>query len=178
MCNKCCNLFYCIIYFILLHRCIYDKWICMTICCLLDVLDRDVKFAFSKFELCRIRIFRTSFRPMVEWICFDFDYSILYKMAFMWWCSILGPCRILLLLIAYFITFYICRALQQKQHQCIICRMHCRSLLSENSGQILLDVCKSNLNFKTEVWKFKLRLTSLVLDLSLWFSCSLIEGRK
>jgi len=40
-------------------------------------------------------------------------------------------------LIACFITFYVLRALQQKQqHQCIIYCMHCRFLLSENSGQI------------------------------------------
>ena len=33
-------------------------------------------------------------------------------------------------------TFYVRRALQQKQHQCIIYVMRCQSLLSENSGQI------------------------------------------
>jgi len=49
-----------------------------------------------------------------------------------------GPGRILLLQIACFITFYVHRALQQKQHQCIIYCVHCRSLLSENSGQILI----------------------------------------
>ena len=40
----------------------------------------------------------------------------------MWWCSILVPGRIFVLLIACFIKFYVCRALQQKQqqHQCII----------------------------------------------------------
>ena len=71
---------------------------------------------------------------MVEWVHFNFKlyaYSILYNMAVMWWCSILGPCRILLLLITCFITFYIRKGLQQKQHQCIIYCMHCRSLLRE-----------------------------------------------
>jgi len=48
----------------------------------------------------------------------------------------LGPGRILLLLIACFIMFYVHRALQQKQHQCIIYCMHRRFLLCENSGQI------------------------------------------
>ena len=58
-------------------------------------------------------------------------------MAFMRWCSILGPGCILVLLIACFITFYVHRALQQKQrNQRIIYRMRCRSLLSENSGHI------------------------------------------
>jgi len=54
---------------------------------------------------------------MVEWVCFDwlYAYSILNNMAFMWWCSIVGPGRILLLLIARFITFYARKALQQKQ---------------------------------------------------------------
>jgi len=55
------------------------------------------------------------------------------------WCAILGPGRILVLLIACFITFYVCRALQQKQqqqHQCIIYCIRCRSSLSENRGQI------------------------------------------
>jgi len=42
------------------------------------------------------------------------------------------------LLIACFITFYVCTAMKQKQqqNQCIIYWMHCQSLLSENSGQI------------------------------------------
>jgi len=89
-------------------------------------------------------------------------------MAFMTWCSILGPGRILLLLIACFITFYVRRALQQnqQQHQCTIYSMRCRSLLSENSGQISnqdlnTELCESNSNFKTEVKQFTLRLTSL-----------------
>jgi len=42
-----------------------------------------------------------------------YAYSILYNMAVMWWCWILGPRRILLLLIASFITFYVRRTLQQ-----------------------------------------------------------------
>jgi len=51
-----------------------------------------------------------------------------------------GPGRILLLLIACFITFCVRRALQQKQqHQCIIYYMRYRSLLSKNSGQILIQ---------------------------------------
>ena len=72
----------------------------------------------SKFELCKIQI-------LFE-LCFDFDcmpiaYNILYNMTFMLWCSILQPGRILLLLIACFITFDVRRALQQKQkRQCII----------------------------------------------------------
>jgi len=52
---------------------------------------------------------------------------------------------------------------KKQQHQCIICCMHCRSLLSENSGQVSLrdsntELCKlnSNSNFKTKVRKFKL----------------------
>ena len=50
---------------------------------------------------------------------------------------LLGPGRILVLLIACFITFDVHRALQQKQqHQCIIYVVRCRSLLGENSGQI------------------------------------------
>jgi len=51
----------------------------------------------------------------------------------------LWPGRILLLLIACFITFYVHRALQQKQQQqCIIYCVHCRSLLSENSEKNLI----------------------------------------
>ena len=79
---------------------------------------------------------------MVEWVCFDYAYSILYNMAFIWWCSILGWGRILLLLIACFsfLTFYVYGALQQKQqHHCIIYCIHYRSLLSKNSGQILIQ---------------------------------------
>ena len=57
-------------------------------------------------------------------------------MAFMRWCSILRPGRILLLLTECFITFYVHTALQQKQHQCITYRVRCRSLLSGNSGRI------------------------------------------
>ena len=87
---------------------------------------------FSKFELCKIRIL---FELCLFWLWL-YAYSILYNMAFMRWCSILGPGRILLLLTACFITFYVRIALQQKQHQCIIYCMRCRSSLSENSGQI------------------------------------------
>jgi len=110
-----------------------------------------------------------------------YAYSILYNMAFMWWCSILGPGRILLLLIACFITFYVHRVLQQKQqHQCIIYCMCCRSLLSENSEQIRIRfeyrICKSNLssNFKTKVQKFELCSTFLVVFVCLqWAVVSL-----
>jgi len=107
---------------------------------LIELKSRDVKFVFlpNSNYICKIRFIRTSFRRMIEWVCVDwlYTYSILYNMAFMWWCSILGPGRISLLLTACFITFNVHKALQQKQHRCIIYHMHCRSLLSENSGQI------------------------------------------
>jgi len=95
---------------------------------------------FSKFELCKIWILfelvQANGRVSLFWLWL-YANCISYHMAFMWWCSILGPGRILHLLIASFTPFCVCRTLQQKQqHQCIIYRMHCQSLLSENSGQI------------------------------------------
>ena len=80
-----------------------------------------------------------------------------------------GPGCILLLLIACFITFYVRRALQQKQQPCIIYVMRCHSLLMKTVDEFqseiqISNVCKSNSNFKTEVQKFKLRLTSLTVS--------------
>ena len=94
-------------------------------------------FPSSKF-VCKIRIlFELRLGLWLsEFVLTLYSYRFLYKMAFMWWCSILGPGHILLLLIACFITFCVRRALQQKQHQCIIYCMHCQSLLRENSWQI------------------------------------------
>jgi len=57
-------------------------------------------------------------------------------------------------IIACFITFYVRRALQQKQ-QCIIYCMSCRSVLSENSGQILIRDSNTEcmqIEFKFEFW--------------------------
>jgi len=107
---------------------------------------------------------------MVDWVCFDFDRMPTVFYTTWLSCDVLnlGPSRILVLLIAHFITFYICRALQQKQHRCIIYCMRCRFLLSENSGHITiwdssLNVWKSNSNLKTKVQKFELRLKFLTL---------------
>jgi len=107
---------------------------------------RDVKFVFFQIRtsVCKIRIFlelRLGLRYRYSEFVFLwlYAYSILYNMAFMWWCSILGPGRILVLSIAFFITSYVRRALQQKQeHQRIIYCMRCRSLLSKNSKRILI----------------------------------------
>ena len=100
-----------------------------------------------------------------------YAYRILYNMAFMWWCSILGPGRILLSLIVCFITFYVRRALQQKQQRRIIYVMQCDLCLVKIADKFqseirIPNVRKSNSNssFKTKVWKIELRLTSLVLS--------------
>jgi len=109
---------------------------------------------------------------MVEWICFDFDFmpTVFYTT----WLScdgaqFWGQVAFYFHWLHVFLTFYVRRALQQKQqHQCIIYCMSCRSLLSEKVDKFqseirIPNVCKSNSNFKTEVRKFELRLTSLLL---------------
>ena len=116
----------------------------VVLCHLIHVVDdiqyRDVKFVFFhiwtlfvKFEFYSNFVYVCG-RVSLFWLWL-YTYSILYNMAFMWSCSVLGPGRILVLLIACFITFYVCRALQQKR-QCIIYVVHCIYLLSENSSQI------------------------------------------
>ena len=79
-------------------------------------------------------------------------------------CSILGPGRILVLLTACFITFYVRRALQQK-HQCIIYCMCCRPLvvkivnkfqsksriLNVYVNQIQIQILKANSKIRTSL---------------------------
>ena len=112
------------------------------------IANRDVPFvSFPNSNFVRKFEFYSNFvyadgRVSLFWLWL-YTYSILYNMAFMWWCSIVGPSRILL---ACFITFYVRRALQQKQHhQCIIYFMRWWSLLSENSGRISIDANCSGL---------------------------------
>jgi len=66
----------------------------------LKVQSRDVKFVSfpnSNF-VCKIRIlFELRLGPMTLTVRQSYAYSTLYNMAFMRWCSILGPGRILLL---------------------------------------------------------------------------------
>ena len=72
---------------------------------------------------------------------------------------------ILLLLIACFIAFYVRRALQQKQHRRIIYRMCCRSVLSENSGQISIqnsNIKSMQIQFQLESFKPKFENSNFV----------------
>jgi len=79
---------------------------------MLILLFFQIRTSFVKFEFYSNFVYAYG-RVNLFWF-WPYTYSILYNMAFMWWCSILGPGRILLLLIACFITFYVRRALRRK----------------------------------------------------------------
>ena len=126
------------------------------------VCIRDVKFVFSKFELCKIQILFAlrlglwySEFVLTSTVCPQYFIQHGFRVIVM----VLNfgtRSHFSFLLIACFITFCVHTALQQKQqHQCIIYSMHYRS--SHPGFEYRMYANRIQIQFfKTEVRKFEL----------------------